>query len=305
MAAALVLALVSLAGTAAAVRTTTYAQWGDFTGSANNYSTSFQVPITGFPAASVTSDSRAGSVGIQSGATTWFGDNTPIGLKYGSSRNQPYLALRPRVDNPTGGSTTTFVFDSPTPPTGWMFALSDIDADQATVTATDADGAPVSEDDLNFVSGFNFCDTTPRPGACSTSIGDVPTWDPGTQTLVGNASAADTVGAVGWFEPNVRIKTLTVVFTRRAGFPQFSFSAAAVARTLSGTVADASVDPDSCALDTVAVRLVGPDGTTLATTTPDATPVRTPSARSPPSPATSSASSRRRAAWPWVPAARP
>lgn len=269
-AATLVLALVSVFAAADAVRTTTYAQWGEFTGSANNYVTSFQLPVTGFPAASVTSDSRAGSVGITAGATTWFGENTPIGLAYGSSRNQPYLSLRPRVDNATGGSTTTYVFTRPTPATGWTFALSDIDADQATVSATDVNGAPVSEADLGFAGGFNFCDTTPRPSACSTSTGDAPTWDPATRTLVGNPTATDTVGATGWFEPTVRIKTLSIVFTRRVGFPLYSTSFAAAARTLSGTVTDVSTSPATCVPDSVSVRLVGPDGNEIATTTPDA-----------------------------------
>ena len=78
-----------------------------------------------------------------------------------------------------------------------MIAFSDIDADQVRVIAKDANGADVPAAELGFRGGFNFCDTTPRPSSCSTSIGDVPTWNPVTQTLVGNPQAADTVGRAG------------------------------------------------------------------------------------------------------------
>jgi hypothetical protein len=253
-----------------AVRSTAYADWGAFTGSANNYATTMQLPVTGFPAASVPTDSRAGSVGIISGATAWVGENTPLGLKYGSSRDHPYVSLRPKADNPTGGSTTTYTFAEPTPPTGWTVAFADIAADQVHVSAKDADGNSVPAAALGFAGGFNYCDTTPRPSACSASVGDVPTWNPATQVLIGNPTASDTVGATGWFEPTVSLSSLTGVFTRRAGFPLYSTSFAAVARTLSGTVTDVSTGAGSCPVGAVTVRLVGPNGEDLGTTTPAA-----------------------------------
>ena len=264
------LAAVALAP-AQAVRTTGWADWQPLTGTANNFSTTMQLPANGFPAASLASDSRAGSVGVQSGASVWNGPATPVGVKYGSSQNRPYLNLRPLADTAATPSTTTYTFAHPTPPTGWAFVLGDIDADRVQISAKDADGQDVSAAQLGFVQGFNLCDSSPRPGTCSTSVGDVPTWDPGTRTLTGNAAASDTVGANGWFEPTVRLSSLTFVFTRRAGFPVYQTWFASVARTISGTVTDVSTGAGSCPVTGVIVRLVGPDGEQLATTTPDAT----------------------------------
>ena len=256
---------------AQAVRTTGWAEWDPLTGSANHYTTTMRLPAQGFPAASVASDSRSGSVGVQTGTSMWFGPTTPVGVKYGSSQNRPYLNLRPLADTATSPSTTTYTFDHPTPPTGWALVLGDIDADKVTVSATDADGQQVGAAELGFVQAFNLCDSSPRPGACSTSVGDVPSWNPGTQTLTGNPAATDTVGATGWFEPTVSLTSLTLVFTRRAGFPVYQTWFASVARTIHGTVADVSTGGGSCPVQDVTVRLVSPYGESLATTTPDAT----------------------------------
>ena len=52
---------------------------------------------------------------MQIGSSVWFGPTTPIGVKYGSSQNQPYLNLRPLADTATTPSTTTYTFDQPDP----------------------------------------------------------------------------------------------------------------------------------------------------------------------------------------------
>ncbi|WP_186293277.1 hypothetical protein [Brevibacterium aurantiacum] len=36
--------------------------------------------------ADITSDSRAGSVGLIGGSSTWLSEGTPVGAKYGASR---------------------------------------------------------------------------------------------------------------------------------------------------------------------------------------------------------------------------
>ncbi|RNL60552.1 hypothetical protein EFK50_19740 [Nocardioides marmoriginsengisoli] len=269
------LTLVVLVGlglpAAQAVRTTGYADWEPLAGASNDYTTSMELPVAGFPAAAVASDSRSGSVGVQSGSSVFFGPGTPVGAKYGSSLNRPYLNLRPKADNATAPSTTTYTFATPTPPTGWAFVLGDIDADAVTISAKDASGAPVTAAELGFAGGFNLCDFgTPRPAGCSASVGDVPTWDAGTRTLTGNPGATDTFGATGWFEPTVALSTLTLSFTRRSGFPVYQTWFAAVARTISGTVTDLGL-PVPCPVTGVTVRLVGPNGEDLGTTTPDAT----------------------------------
>ncbi|GAA4370519.1 hypothetical protein GCM10023152_09790 [Agromyces bauzanensis] len=76
--------------------------------------------LAGQPAltAAVSSDSRAGQVGVISGASTWLSEGTPVGAKYGSSRDEPYLNLRPKADSETAPSTTTYSFPTPTPTSG-------------------------------------------------------------------------------------------------------------------------------------------------------------------------------------------
>ena len=255
---------------AQAQRVTGWSDWDPVSGSTNHYATTMRLPAQGFPAATMASDSRSGSVGVQSGASMWFGGSTPVGVKYGSSQDRPYLNLRPLADTATTPSRTTYTFDQPTPPTGWAFVLGDIDADKVSISAKDAGGQAVSAAQLGFVQAFNLCDSSPRPGACSTSVGDVPTWDPTNQTLTGSPSATDTVGATGWFEPTVSLSSLTFTFTRRSGFPVFQTWFASVARTISGSVSDVSTAGGSCPVQDVTVRLLGPHGETLASTTPAA-----------------------------------
>lgn len=254
---------VTVAGAmhASAVTTAGWADWEPLSGSAGRYTTTMQLPAGGFPAASVTSDSRAGAVGVQSGASVWLSADTPPGQTYGSSRNEPYLNLRPRADNATAPSTTTYAFERPTPASGWAFVLGDIDADEVTVTAKDPDGQPVAVADLGFQGVFNYCDAA---GAPSCAGGDLPSWDPATATLTGNAGATDTTGAAGWFEPTVAIKSLTLTFRWRAGFPVYQTWFASLARDISGAV----TGPEEGVAGST-LRLFGPDGSLLATTTAD------------------------------------
>jgi LPXTG-motif cell wall-anchored protein len=97
--------------------------------------------------------------------------------------------------------------------------LGDIDADMVEIAATDADGNPVSADDLGFSGVFNYCAVSPKPSGCSGPgpFTDVPTWHPGSSRLVGNGP--DTLGSAGWFQPKVPIKSLTFTFTALTGIP--------------------------------------------------------------------------------------
>ncbi|MFC5676569.1 MSCRAMM family protein [Aeromicrobium endophyticum] len=251
-----------------AATTTGFGQWGALTGSTNDYATTLQLPAVGFPGATVASDSRS-DVALPSGASNWFGENTPPGQRYGSSRDQAYLNLRPKADNASSPSTTTYTFDRPTPQ-GWTFVLGDIDADQVRVSATRADGTPADTADLGFRGGFNLCSTTPRPSSVCSDTGrpkDVPTWDPATATLRGNAAALDSDGATGWFEPTASLRTLTFTFTRRAGFPIFQTWFAVTKQDVSGTVAVAT---GTCSLATATVSLVDAAGAVVATRSVDA-----------------------------------
>lgn len=202
------LAAVAVAVPAAAATTTSWATWQPLTGTGGAYSTSVQVTPDPAITATVTSDSRAGQVGVISGASTWLSEGTPVGEKYGTSRDKPYLNLRPKADTPTGSSTTTYTFQKATPPGGWTFVLGDIDADAVRIQATGSNGQALTAEQLGFRGGFNYCATgvVGKP-SCTGDATDIPSWDPTTLTLTGNAAAADTAGAAAWFEPNVPVST--------------------------------------------------------------------------------------------------
>ncbi|MDO9456988.1 carboxypeptidase-like regulatory domain-containing protein [Nocardioides sp.] len=258
--AALLLVGPLVAPTPSEAVTNRWASWTPVTGSSNDYALRMLQRAPGFPAAVVATDSRS-NVQLPSGATSFLGPGTPPGAAYGTSQGSPYLSLRPKADNATSPSTTTYTFDHPTPDTGWAFVLGDVDADQVEVRALDASGATVSAAEIGtwFRGTFNYAG-----GA------DLPTWDAAGSTLVGNPTAADTDGASGWFEPDVRLRSLTFVFTRRAGFPVYQTWFVSRARPIGGTVDDVSVS-GACAVQDTVVTLVSPWGEALTAVSPDAT----------------------------------
>lgn len=269
-AAALVLALLAAlvpTTSAGAATTAGWAAWEPLAGSAGSWSTTMRLPAGGFPAATVTSDSRGGQVGVQTGQSSWLSTATPPGAVFGSSQGQAYLNLRPRADTPTAPSTTTYTFERPTPAGGWAFVLGDIDADGAVVVARGTDGGLLTGAELGWQGGFNYCAVSPGP-SCTGDAGDVATWDPVTGQVLGNAAGVDTSGASGWFRPTVPVTSLTVLFAQRTGFPVYQTWFASLARDVSGVVD--LVDGDGAATGVVAgatLTLRGPDGTVLATTT--------------------------------------
>ncbi|MFD6140742.1 collagen binding domain-containing protein [Promicromonospora sp. NPDC060271] len=246
-----------------------WADWEPLTGSAGDWSTTVRLPAGGFPAATVTSDSRGG-VGVVSGESSWLGPATPPGEVLGSSRGRQYLNLRPQADRPTTPSTTTYTFEHPTPPGGWALVLGDIDADRAVVTARGADGRLLAGTELGWQGGLNYCQGAGSP-SCAGAPEDVPTWDPATGELLGNAAAADTSGAAGWFRPTAPIKSLTVEFYQRSGFPAYQTWFASLTRDIAGTVdlVDAGGAPQGV-VPGATLTLFGPDGAALDTATSDA-----------------------------------
>lgn len=249
---------------AAAATTSSWATWQPLAGGAGAYTTTVQIAAQPAITATMTSDSRGGGPGVISGASTWLSEGTPIGAKYGSSRDLPYLNLRPKADNAASPSTTTYSFDAPTPSSGWAFALGDIDADSVRIQAIGPDGQALDATELGFQSGFNYC----APGvvgkpSCTGVATDVPVWDPANLTLTGNAAAADTSGAAAWFEPAAPISSLTFFFTRRAGFPVYQTWFASQARDITGAVVDIVDGP----LTGVALTLTDANGAVVGTTT--------------------------------------
>ncbi|CAH0235619.1 Serine-aspartate repeat-containing protein F [Microbacterium oxydans] len=255
---------------ASAATTSDWADWQPLTGSGGAFTTSVDIAAQPELSATVTSDSRAGQVGVISGATVWLAQGTDVGAKYGTSQGQPYLNLRPKADTATSPSTTTYSFNAPTPTSGWTFVLGDIDADSVRIQAIGTDGQPLQAADLGFRGGFNYCapGIAGKPG-CTGAATDVPTWNPTTLTLTGNAAAADTSGSAAWFEPSTPITSLSFIFTRRSGFPVYQTWFASLARDITGSVVDIADGP----LDGVTLTLTDGNGTVVGTTTsaPDGT----------------------------------
>lgn len=265
LAGAIVLAAVMVGAIpAAAATTSSWATWQPLAGGAGAYTTTVQIAAQPAITATMTSDSRGGGPAVISGASTWLSEGTPIGAKYGSSRDQSYLNLRPKADNAASPSTTTYSFAAPTPSSGWAFALGDIDADAVRIQAIGPDGQALDATELGFRGVFNYC----APGvagkpSCTGDAADVPTWDPTTLTLTGNAAAADTSGAAAWFEPAAPISSLTFFFTRRTGFPVYQTWFVSQARDVTGTVADVVDGP----LNGVGITLTDANGAVVGTTT--------------------------------------
>ncbi|WP_370616805.1 MSCRAMM family protein [Mumia qirimensis] len=246
-----------------------YGTWGAFSGSSNAYTGVMTLSGLGFPAADVTSDSRGGNVGPATSA--FFNAATPVGQAYGSSQGTPYVVLRPKADNATAPSTTTYAFASPTPAQQWGFAFGDVDADAVTISAVAVTGAggvrAATGAELGYQGGFNACEFgTPRPNGCTASIADVPDWDPATRTLTGNPDALDSIGASGWFQPTVRLRSLTVSFVQRSGFPSYQTWFFNRTHAMAGSVADVSTGAGECPLDETTVRLLDQNGRDLGTT---------------------------------------
>jgi hypothetical protein len=188
---------------------TDYAEWTVRDGSGT-----VEVPDSGFPAGTYTSDSSP--LRVATGKSTFLNTTTPIGEEFGSSRDQDYLSFGTASRNKP--STTTITFDSGTPTDDWGFALGDIDADRARITAKEPDGTTLTAGELGWQGAFNYCQGSPKPSSCTKGTPtDEPTWDPATSTLVG--SGTDTDGASGWFRPTKPVKELTIVFSVQTGIP--------------------------------------------------------------------------------------
>ncbi|MBB5785433.1 carboxypeptidase regulatory-like domain-containing protein [Jiangella mangrovi] len=236
-------------------------------GGAGAYEGTVTLP-PGFPAVSFSSDSRAAAT-VPTGASNWISAGTPWGEVFGSSRDQPYLNLRPAADATGSPSTTVYTFDTPTPAGGWGFALGDIDSDIAMVSALDASGEPVAAADLGFEGAFNYCDASPRPSGSVCSSGppaggdgfDLPAAASGESSVTLTGNGPDTGGASGWFRPTVALSTLTVEFAWQTGFPVYHTWFATELRSVAGTVTLDRTTPQAG----VELTLTSPGGEVVAT----------------------------------------
>ncbi|MGN7189511.1 collagen binding domain-containing protein [Curtobacterium sp. MCBA15_004] len=248
----------------------TEGHWGVFTATGKAGAYTGEVALPGFPTTTWTSTSRQAQV--IGGTTTGQGPSTPPGAVYGDSRGNSYLNLRPAADRPdaSGAARTTYTFAGGTPGAGgWSFVLGDIDADQATIAATLADGSPASVAQLGYQGSYNSCSTvSPGGWSCPRDPGgvpagqDVPTWDAATGVLRGNAGAVDTAGATAWFTPTASLATLTIAFQQRSGAPVYQTWFANRTSSLSGTAT-----LDGAALPDALVTVTAPNGSVVTTTT--------------------------------------
>ncbi|MBF4604109.1 MSCRAMM family protein [Curtobacterium sp. VKM Ac-2884] len=243
--------------------------WGTFTLSGASKAYTGTMTLPGFPATTFTSNSRQSTV--ISGASTWQSAGTPPGKDYGTSRAQTYMNQRPLADRPNGdsASTTTYTFDGATPGAeSWSFVLGDIDADQATISATVAGGGAATAEQLGYRGSYNSCSaSSPAGWSCSpdpdgTTGQDQPTWDAATRTLTGNAAASDTAGASAWFTPTVSLTSLTITYQQRSGFPVYQTWFANRTAAISGTAT-----LDGTPIPGATVTVTAPRGTVYTTTT--------------------------------------
>ncbi|MEU5880423.1 hypothetical protein [Spirillospora sp. NPDC047279] len=201
------LACTALGAGSASAAPARYATWDRAAGT-------FTVPGAPYLSGAFTSDASRQSV--PSGNSSFLNEDTPFGREFGSSRGQEYFFFGTGPGKTP--STTTLTFDVPTPVGSWGFALGDIDADIAQIVAIGADGKRLTAAELGFQDAFNLCAGSPLPPTCRGTTGtDVPRWNAGSSSLVGNVT--DTDGASGWFRPTVPIKELSVVFKWQSGIP--------------------------------------------------------------------------------------
>lgn len=243
--------------------------WGTFTVSGSSRAFTGSVTMDGFPATTFSSNSRQATV--IGGASTWQSAATPVGAAgYGTSRGSTYINQRPNADTATSPSTTTYTFAEPAPGgSSWAFVLGDIDADQATISATDANGNPVAASGLGYQGSYNSCSQAPTVGGWScppdpdgTTGKDTPTWNAATATLSGNATATDTAGATAWFSPTAALKTLTISYQRRSGFPVYQTWFAVKTAAISGVAT-----LDGTPIPGATVTVTAPRGVQYTTTT--------------------------------------
>ncbi len=243
--------------------------WGTFTLSGASKAYTGTMTLPGFPATTFTSNSRQSTV--ISGASTWQSAGTPVGGVYGTSRAQTYMNQRPLADRPNGdsASTTTYTFDGATPGAqSWSFVLGDIDADQATISATVAGGGAATAEQLGYQGSYNSCSaSSPGGWSCTpdpdrTTGQDQPTWDAATRTLTGNAAASDTAGASAWFTPTASLTSLTITYQQRSGFPVYQTWFANRTAAISGTAT-----LDGTPIPGATVTVTAPRGTVYTTTT--------------------------------------
>ena len=143
---------------------------------------------------------------------------------YGEADNASNINMRLLVNTGVVGdpidseATLTINFNSNTPASGWAFCVTDIDVDQAIISATDEFGSPVSAAVIDSWFEEVFDANEVINGI------DPPTWDGVNSAIIGSADAdgifdtvidndgVDSETASAWFSPDISLSSLTVLF---------------------------------------------------------------------------------------------
>ncbi len=143
----------------------------------------------------------------------YFVAATPIGAVFGAngpSSTENYLKAESQ-DDTTTPIVVTVTFDSAVGAGLLGFAVSDLDTDNVTVTATGASGSALTGAEIVGTatdSAFNFCNYPDSP--CEDTA--VPQITQNANNVVATGVESNTDGSTAWFRPSVAVKTVTFTY---------------------------------------------------------------------------------------------
>ena len=213
--AAVALALAPLAPASAAPATA----WGvwdlSILSAVNSDTVTFGNPL--FPDATYTLSGTIGSADVYNvdDEDEWFSAETPIGAVFGAngpSATNNFLKLETTTTT-TDIITLTVTFASATTANNLGFAVSDLDSDEVTVSATDANGAALTGEQIVGTASpdaFNWCNAAGSPGTCTDT--DTPTITVNASDVFAAGTQEGSDGSTAWFQPSVGVKTITFAY---------------------------------------------------------------------------------------------
>lgn len=151
----------------------------------------------------------------------YFTSDTPIGAVFGTngpSADTSYLKIT--ADSTDIPVLVTITFATPVPADTLGFAISDLDSDFVTVSATNADGVQLGDDALRGSAGatladlaFNFCQVATAPLTCEGDTAAPVVTSDGLGLVTATGSESGTEGATAWFQPSEAVKSLEIALT--------------------------------------------------------------------------------------------
>jgi len=144
----------------------------------------------------------------------YFVAATPIGAVFGTngpSSTNNYLYAE-SLDDTTTPLVITVTFASAVAAGNLGFAVSDLDTDRVTVTATDGSGGALTGAQIVGTAttvAFNFCNYSGGPVCTDTAV---PTVTQNANSVLAQGSLSSSKGSTAWFRPSVAVKTVTFSF---------------------------------------------------------------------------------------------